>query len=63
MTQLLLNMDRTMAFEKSIKENAQARDFIVLMGMGHENYPTVISLHPVTSDNEFSRLTFNTKLT
>ncbi|WP_034552023.1 hypothetical protein [Carnobacterium funditum] len=57
---IVIDMDRTMAFEKALKD-AQAGDFIVLMGMGHENYPTVFH-YPVTSDNELVDY-FNTKLT
>lgn len=53
-------MDRTSAFEKALK-GAQPGDCIVLMGMGHEDYPTVFQ-YPVTSDNELVDY-FNAKLT
>ncbi|SEK57052.1 UDP-N-acetylmuramoylalanyl-D-glutamate--2,6-diaminopimelate ligase [Carnobacterium iners] len=57
---IVIDMDRTMAFEKALKD-AQAGDFIVLMGMGHEKYQTV-SHYPVKSDKELVDY-FNTKLT
>ncbi|MGY0402505.1 UDP-N-acetylmuramoyl-L-alanyl-D-glutamate--2,6-diaminopimelate ligase [Carnobacterium jeotgali] len=57
---IVIDMDRTIAFKKALK-NAQAGDCIVLMGMGHESYPTTF-YYPVKSDNELVNY-FNTKLT
>ncbi|WP_027108200.1 UDP-N-acetylmuramoyl-L-alanyl-D-glutamate--2,6-diaminopimelate ligase [Lacticigenium naphthae] len=56
---IVIDMDRTTAFEKAVGD-ARAGDFIVLMGMGHEDYHYEFH-YPVKSDQELTDY-FATKL-